>query len=658
MSDAALPIALQALGLYRRGALLAAAQVARQSWGAFSSQIYGLATWWADPRFGSGGRDGTLVSDFTFPRYMSNFIGVAEGDAVACAHTGIINVVGRDGSFSAAGENALPRSDLGLLVEPAATTLVTSGRSEGTGIFTTGSNAGHTSSALVGPKGVTGYFTTVTSTSTSGYRQGNFTVPADTLTRTVSLDFVKAPGGQVSQLLMGYAGGSQGIARINLTTGALVEISAGVLGQWASPVQDLGDRWRLSVKAANNNFTILYVQAMPVVGGIGSCDVGGLMIETSPFMSSYIDGGASRGAVTVLPSADVGGAQGRVAVSARSALGVGSANQVLWQRDDGTANNRFCIYRDTSRVIHFLVVSGGVTQSDRAFGTVADGASFSVEMAWESGVASYRLNGGVPFLEFGVTLPTVTTDRLGHSSSGEQWGGWVKSYLASPTSEISIPAFGDSFNRADTAAGSLGNAPDGQPYDIRAPYSAGSHPLDTHAQIVSKQYVSDQPAATSYACRVSTQPVRHIACAWRVVSNPAYDSGQAAGVATMCLLISGAASTALLATDIGAHVTVSRAGGGLFVQTRRAVADAGQFVTYASRTAAAVGVVADGRLMTCDVRIKPNDDMTVVVNGVAVTVNVPGLYDYPGLIACWERYQTANPTELIQFVGVSSDLAA
>lgn len=368
------------------------------------------------------------------------------------------------------------------------------------------------------------------------------------------------------------------------------------------------------------------------------------MGEVGPFMTSYVAGGQTRAATTVVVADSVvTDATGHVRLTGKAAPGISTSDQVLWQY--GTASDGLAIYRDTSRVLHFKVVTGGVTQSDRTFGTLADEASIDAEIAWEGTTARYRM-GSVEFIEYGVTLPMgMTGERLGCSATGEQWGGRITYLGERPVSDIVVPSFGDSFNRADTSAGSLGSAPDGDPYGLYGAY-AGSFPLpaDTHGQIIGKTFITDVPAVT-YAYKPSSATVHHIGCVFSIVPNSAWNSGLPTGVSGVTLMISGSTDAGRFIEDIGAHIGLSRASGGLRIQTRRLVADSGNFITYAQIPPANVGIVADGRLMSCGVEIFPNDDLVVTVNGIANTVNVPGLYAYPGKIVCWEIYETANPYE-------------
>lgn len=596
----------------------------------------GIPRWWTASSYLLAGVPPTLASDFSHSRYVLNGVPRSPSDVLTVT-SGTVNVRRADGTYVTTTAGQLPSSDLGLLCEGSATNIYAV--SEGAvGIWLSQVNATLATSTTVGPTGSASFYATVTSTSNGGYRQTNLTVPPDTLTRTVSVHLRKKSGGQIAQFRAWHFGGAESNVTLNLTTGEVT------FQQNLVSIVDGGDYWRVGLKTTNAGFTGLIAIVTPVQGGIGSCEVGGLMGELGPVMTSYVQGGQTRAATTVtVADSVVTAAAGHVRLTGKAAPGIAASNQVLWQY--GTASDGLAIYRDTSRVLHFKTVTGGVTQSDRSFGALADGASVDAEIAWEGTTARYRV-GSVVFLEYGVTLPTgMTTERLGCSAAGEQWGGRVTYLGGRPTSDIVVPNFGDSFNRADTSPGSLGTAPDGDPYGLYGAY-VGSFPLpaDAHGQIVGKMFITDVPAVT-YAYKLSVETAHHIGCVFSIVHNDAWDSESPTGTSGVALLISGSTDTGRLTEDIGPHIGLSRASGGLLVQTRRLVADSGNFITYALIPPANVGIVADGRLMSCDVEIFPNDDLTITVNGIANTFNVPGLYAYPGKIVCWEIYETDNPYE-------------
>ncbi|MGH9697967.1 MAG: phage head spike fiber domain-containing protein [Candidatus Acidiferrales bacterium] len=107
-----------------------------------------------------------------------------------------------------------------------------------------------------------------------------------------------------------------------------------------------------------------------------------------------------------------------------TAPGIGSANQYVASFDDGTANQRIEVYRNTSREIHCVVINGGVTQCDLNLGTLADSTIGKVAFAVEANSFSASLNGGAVVTDSAGTMPTVTVCNLGQDYAGaNQLGG-------------------------------------------------------------------------------------------------------------------------------------------------------------------------------------------------------------------------------------------
>lgn len=145
------------------------------------------------------------------------------------------------------------------------------------------------------------------------------------------------------------------------------------------------------------------------------------------FPSSYIRSASTRAADAVSRAlgAEWSATENTVVISARTAPGIASANQVVWQVDDATANNRICVLRNTSSEIHVLVVTGGVTQADLKLGVVADDTNFSISLYAAANDFRASLNGGAVVSDTSGSLPTVTTMRLGSSTANENWFGTV-----------------------------------------------------------------------------------------------------------------------------------------------------------------------------------------------------------------------------------------
>lgn len=121
-----------------------------------------------------------------------------------------------------------------------------------------------------------------------------------------------------------------------------------------------------------------------------------------------------------------------VVVEAITAAGAGT--QVLASFDDGTANERVYIERNSANEIHCIVVDGGVTQADLNLGVVADNATIRVALGWSANDIAACLNGGTAVADSSATLPTVTTLRLGENhAAANQWNGHVRRIRHWPT---------------------------------------------------------------------------------------------------------------------------------------------------------------------------------------------------------------------------------
>jgi hypothetical protein len=121
---------------------------------------------------------------------------------------------------------------------------------------------------------------------------------------------------------------------------------------------------------------------------------------------------------------------GTLYVEAYAANGKGT--HVYASLDDGTANERFRIVRDSSGDVRFIVTDGGVEQANLNLGAVADGAAFKVAASWAANDFAASLNGGAVVTDTGGTLPTVTTLRFGNGHSAEQSNGPIVTGLHLP----------------------------------------------------------------------------------------------------------------------------------------------------------------------------------------------------------------------------------
>jgi hypothetical protein len=205
----------------------------------------------------------------------------------------------------------------------------------------------------------------------------------------------------------------------------------------------------------------------------------GAQIEAGAFATSHIPtfgstatrkADAVQVALSSIASYDAAG--NTLLVAARTPKAA-SATRVLASLDDGTADERIRIERNTSSEIHCIVTDGGVAQADLNLGVVADDTDFAVALAWEANDIAACLDGGAIVTDTGATLPTPTTLRLGHSPAGEEWNGTIKQLVLVPGRKadawmqartagvvaLGAPEFWDNFERADNA--DLGVSPSG-----------------------------------------------------------------------------------------------------------------------------------------------------------------------------------------------------
>lgn len=170
--------------------------------------------------------------------------------------------------------------------------------------------------------------------------------------------------------------------------------------------------------------------------GVSGIYIGALVNEIGKRASSFnqtFGTSITRAAdsITMATSSYPHSASGVCAITGVTAPGSGS-NQVLWQCDDGTENNRLRIVRDSSTNLRFIVTAGGVEQCNLDLGTVAGSTEFVVSVGWATNDFSASLNAGVPVTDTGGSIPTVSTMRIGSSATGEQWGGTIANIVEVP----------------------------------------------------------------------------------------------------------------------------------------------------------------------------------------------------------------------------------
>jgi hypothetical protein len=95
-------------------------------------------------------------------------------------------------------------------------------------------------------------------------------------------------------------------------------------------------------------------------------------------------------------------------------------DQIIWQMDDGTDNNRIALVNPTGGLTLVLRrTTGGVTVSSASLGTVTAGTAFNLGLAVDgAGRAVARLNTGAMQAVTGCVTSGLTTARCGDNASG------------------------------------------------------------------------------------------------------------------------------------------------------------------------------------------------------------------------------------------------
>lgn len=107
--------------------------------------------------------------------------------------------------------------------------------------------------------------------------------------------------------------------------------------------------------------------------------------------------------------------------------------QVVWSIDDGTANNRMYVARNSSGEISFNVVAGGVAQPAIIGLTDTTNGPFTVVCTWSAGDFNITVNGGAVAVGSAGAVPAVTTLRYGQDyASNNQLGGGLMELLVYP----------------------------------------------------------------------------------------------------------------------------------------------------------------------------------------------------------------------------------
>jgi hypothetical protein len=105
---------------------------------------------------------------------------------------------------------------------------------------------------------------------------------------------------------------------------------------------------------------------------------------------------------------------------------MGAGDQVAWQLDDTTANERLLFWRQSDNDPQFSIVDGGVDQDQVDAGTLASNQRVQFSAAWAVNDVDVSLNGGAAQAGDGTnTLPTVTQLQLGCDQGTAAWNSLI-----------------------------------------------------------------------------------------------------------------------------------------------------------------------------------------------------------------------------------------
>ena len=128
-----------------------------------------------------------------------------------------------------------------------------------------------------------------------------------------------------------------------------------------------------------------------------------------------------------------------VFVEATAAPGL-AGDQVLFQADDGSEDDRLTIRRNSSGNLIVETFVDGVAEASIDLGAVANSASIRVTAYVEAGSLRARLgDGGTVVEDTGGAMPTLTAARTGHNSAtASHWFGTVSERIVARVAPVSF----------------------------------------------------------------------------------------------------------------------------------------------------------------------------------------------------------------------------
>jgi len=239
------------------------------------------------------------------------------------------------------------------------------------------------------------------------------------------------------------AGGNGNRFFFNLSTGEVGSITVTGLGFTSTAISmtDAGDGWyRCEARYTSTTGTSLIRDFLPTTANtvvsyqgvtgsgiyIWQDDVNAATYGLSaiPTVAAAVAG--AKDSISIATGAWLDAAQGTIQLSGITAPGAGT--QYFMSLDDGTANERIAIFRNSSNEIHCLIVDGAATVADLNLGVVGNNTPFKVAFAYAANDAAASLNGGAVVTDATVTVPTVTTWNTGQDhAAANQADGHIQS---------------------------------------------------------------------------------------------------------------------------------------------------------------------------------------------------------------------------------------
>lgn len=104
-----------------------------------------------------------------------------------------------------------------------------------------------------------------------------------------------------------------------------------------------------------------------------------------------------------------------------------AGTHVLYQRDDGTEDNRVRMVRASDLHLHYIVTAGGVEQANIDLGEIANDAFFTVAIRAAQDDFAVSLDAGEETTDTSGDLPAgLTIERIGRDTTGNYWNSTIQ----------------------------------------------------------------------------------------------------------------------------------------------------------------------------------------------------------------------------------------